>query len=195
MLKPLIRPPKALREGHGLRDAPWVHVDLITRSSSRTAPLRSRDAMAPPNTAGFDCSPKKALTRKAVQPTMLASLKYLPAASLLRNAQRRTTRLTIAGIYIELHRLAVAINRWRKNPRHQRTQVRPPCRTTTPFRGWTQGEIVPPTGYTLQGSPTYAECGPILSVACGLARTADSGESSTSESMSVTFVASDFVDK
>jgi hypothetical protein len=61
------------------------------------------------------------------------------------------------------------------------------------FRGWAQGVIVPPPGYTLVGPATHQDYGPLLSVACGAAFATDGAEPSISESTSVTFIRSDLV--
>lgn len=61
------------------------------------------------------------------------------------------------------------------------------------FRGWAQGVISPPAGYTLVGPATHAAYGDIKSVACGLSFAAESQASSPSETLSVTFVRSDLV--
>lgn len=60
------------------------------------------------------------------------------------------------------------------------------------FRGWAQGVIVPPAGYTLVGPATSSGYGNITSVVCGATRFAPGSNASESgETVTVTFVRSD----
>lgn len=59
------------------------------------------------------------------------------------------------------------------------------------FRGWAQGFIAPPPGYTLVGPASASAYGNIVSVGCGM--TLASAESSNDEVLSVTFVRNDLL--
>lgn len=62
------------------------------------------------------------------------------------------------------------------------------------FQGWAQGEITPPPGYTLEGSPVYSKYGTTKPIACGASLVGGDSDS-PSESTTVTFVRSDLVNR